>query len=184
MQAQEPLELVIKRLRPELAEFRDERGRVLLDVPEGPLPERNTTLPPRFLPAFDNAVLGYDDRCRIIDDLDRGLSVAGARFLLLDGRVTGVWVSAGSADAGIEITIRRLRRLSGGEEDAVTRLCCRLHRRLRAGRLPNAGRYRRRRAAVLGLLLPVVRALRRPELARRGHQSAAHPGRSHRSQSQ
>ena len=110
---------VIKRLRPDLAEFRDERGRVLLDVPEGPLPGRETALPPRFLPAFDNAVLGYDDRSRIIDDEHRGLSVAGARFLLVDGRVAGVWASAGTAEAGIEITVRRLRELAGEEEDEV-----------------------------------------------------------------
>ena len=110
---------VLKRLRPDLAEFRDERGRVLLDVPEGPRPGRETALPPRFLPAFDNAVLGYDDRSRIIDDEHRGLSVAGARFLLVDGRVAGVWASAGTADAGIEITVRRLRELAGEEEDEV-----------------------------------------------------------------
>ena len=39
----------------------------------------------RFLPAFDNVVLGYDDRRRVIDDEHRGLSVTGARFVLVDG---------------------------------------------------------------------------------------------------
>jgi len=130
---------VIKRLRPGLAEFRDERGRVLLDVPEGLLPHRETTLSPRFLPAFDNAVLGYDDRSRIIDDEHRGLSVAGARFLLVDGRVAGVWASAGSAEGWIEITIRRLGKLAGDEQDAVEVEAARL-----AGFLGNgvAGRVR------------------------------------------
>jgi hypothetical protein len=81
----------IARLRPRLRSFRDVRGRELLDVLDGPLPDADTPVPPRFLPAFDNAVLGFDDRNRIIDNAHRGLSVAGARFLLVDGRVAGTW---------------------------------------------------------------------------------------------
>jgi hypothetical protein len=81
------------RLRPQLRSFRDARGRELLDLPDGPLPDPETPAPPRFLPAFDNAVLGYDDRSRIIDPEHRGLSVQGARFLLLDGRVAGTWTT-------------------------------------------------------------------------------------------
>jgi hypothetical protein len=62
--------------REKLVTFRDERGRELLD------------LPVRFLPAFDNAILGYHNRSRIIDHAHRGLSVAGERGVLVDGRVT------------------------------------------------------------------------------------------------
>jgi Winged helix DNA-binding domain len=87
------LRAAVDRLLPGLRTFRDERGRLLLDLPDGPLPDPGTPAPPRFLPAFDNAVLGYDDRSRIIDDADRGLSVTGARFLLVDGRVRGTWTA-------------------------------------------------------------------------------------------
>lgn len=74
----------VERLRPSLRTFRDERGG---ELPDGPIPHPDVPAPPRFLPAFDNAVLAYDDRTRIIDDADRGLSVEGARFLLVDRRV-------------------------------------------------------------------------------------------------
>jgi len=88
---------VVRRLRPQLRAFRDARGRELLDVPDGELPDPDIAAPPRFLPAFDNAVLGYDDRSRIIDQEHRGLSVEGARFLLVDGRVAGTWTIATEA---------------------------------------------------------------------------------------
>jgi len=75
------LPAVIKRLRPELVSYRDEQGRELLDLADAALPDPDLPAPPRFLPAFDNAVLGYDDRSRIIDDEHRGLSIMGTRYV-------------------------------------------------------------------------------------------------------
>jgi hypothetical protein len=109
------LPAVVARLRPGLRTFRDARGRTLLDVPGAPLPDPDTPAPVRFLPAFDNAVLGFDDRSRIIDDADRGLSVRGARFLLVDGRVAGTWTAGG--DAIVQVTAHR--RLLPPERDDV-----------------------------------------------------------------
>ncbi len=103
------LPAAIERLRPDLRTFRDERGRLLLDLPDAPLPDPDVPAPPRFLPAFDNAVLGYDDRSRIIDAADRGLSVAGARFLLIDGRVSATW----TVDAGPERAVLRIAPVAG-----------------------------------------------------------------------
>jgi Winged helix DNA-binding domain len=109
---------VIARLRPRLRQFRDERGRELLDVPDGPLPDPDTPAPPRFLPAFDNVVLGFDDRSRIIDDAHRGLSVAGTRFLLVDGRVAGSWTVAADGEVAT-LRIAPLRDLDPAARDAV-----------------------------------------------------------------
>jgi hypothetical protein len=85
------LPAAVAAIREELVSFRDERGRELLDLPDAPRPDPGTPAPVRFLPAFDNAILGYDDRSRIIDQAHRGLSVAGERVVLVDGRVAATW---------------------------------------------------------------------------------------------
>jgi hypothetical protein len=55
--------------------------------------------PRRFLPAFDDAVPGYHDRSRIVADEHRGLSVTGARLVLVDG-VPGAPEITGSPATG------------------------------------------------------------------------------------
>lgn len=101
-------------IRGELVAFRDERGRELLDLPGAPRPDPDTPAPVRFLPAFDNAILGYHDRRRIIDDAHRGLSVTGARVVLVDGRVAATW---DVRDGTVPVT--PLRRFSRAEREAV-----------------------------------------------------------------
>ncbi|WP_373696072.1 winged helix DNA-binding domain-containing protein [Actinomycetospora aurantiaca] len=101
-------------VRDELVSFRDARGRELLDLPDAPRPDPDTPAPVRFLPAFDNAVLGYDDRSRIIDDAHRGLSVAGTRFVLLDGRVAATWTVADGV-----LSVIPLRRFTRADRTAV-----------------------------------------------------------------
>ncbi|MFG2224910.1 winged helix DNA-binding domain-containing protein [Streptomyces sp. NPDC048644] len=108
------LPAAVAALREELVSFRDERGRELLDLPDAPRPDPDTPAPVRFLPAFDNAVLGYHDRGRIIDDTHRGLSVTGARVVLVDGRVAATWcVRAGT------VRVTPLGRLSPADRTAV-----------------------------------------------------------------
>ncbi|MFF3846835.1 winged helix DNA-binding domain-containing protein [Streptomyces sp. NPDC002328] len=108
------LPAAVAALRGELVAFRDERGRELLDLPDAPRPDPGTPAPVRFLPAFDNAILGYHDRGRIIDDAHRGLSVAGARVVLVDGRVAATWDVAAAT-----VTVTPLRRFSRADRDAV-----------------------------------------------------------------
>jgi len=84
---------VFERLRPNLITFRDERGRELFDVPGAPLPDPGTSAPPRFLPAFDNALLSHNDRTRIISEEHRRLLIGDRlmRGVLLDGFAYGTW---------------------------------------------------------------------------------------------
>ncbi|MFK0024826.1 winged helix DNA-binding domain-containing protein [Streptomyces sp. NPDC090798] len=108
------LPAAVAAVREELVTFRDERGRELLDLPDMPRPDPDTPAPVRFLPAFDNALLGYHDRGRIVGDAHRGLSVAGARVVLVDGRVAATW----NVEAGA-VNVTPLRRFSSVERTAV-----------------------------------------------------------------
>jgi hypothetical protein len=108
------LPAAVAAVREELVSFRDERGRELLDLPDAPRPDADIPAPVRFLPAFDNAILGYQDRSRIIDDADRGLSVAGERVVLVDGRVSATW----NVDADT-VVVTPLRPFSRAERTAV-----------------------------------------------------------------
>ncbi|MEV1047464.1 winged helix DNA-binding domain-containing protein [Streptomyces sp. NPDC049916] len=101
-------------VRGELVSFRDERGRELLDLPDAPRPDPGTPAPVRFLPAFDNAILGYQERGRIIDDAHRGLSVAGERVVLVDGRTAATWTVA----EGV-VGVAPLRHLSRADRAEV-----------------------------------------------------------------
>lgn len=87
------LRATFEALRGELATFRDERGRELFDLPDAPRPDEATPAPVRFLPEYDNLVLGHDDRSRIVADAHRPRLVTKnlqvpATFLV-DGFVAG-----------------------------------------------------------------------------------------------
>ena len=85
---------VFERLRPKLRTFRDEAGRELFDVEDGPLPDPDTPAPPRFLPEYDNVGLGHADRSRIISN-DQMRFLAELRWtvggLIVDGFFAGTW---------------------------------------------------------------------------------------------
>lgn len=108
------LPAAVAAIRDELVSFRDERGRELLDLPDAPRPDPDTPAPVRFLPAFDNAILGYDDRSRIIDDAHRGISVAGERAVLVDGRVAATWTIRDGT-----VVVTPLRRFTRADRTAV-----------------------------------------------------------------
>jgi hypothetical protein len=82
-----------------LRRFRDERGRELLDVPRGVLPDPDTVAPVRFLPKWDNVLLAYVDRTRILPEAYRKTVIKTngdvAQTFLVDGYVAGTWRSDG-----------------------------------------------------------------------------------------
>ncbi|GCE10566.1 hypothetical protein KTT_04250 [Tengunoibacter tsumagoiensis] len=82
-------------MRSELYTYRDEQGTELFDLPDIPLPTTNASAPPRFLPEFDNLLLAYVNRSRIIPAPFHSsvfLTVGRVRAtFLVDGFVAGTW---------------------------------------------------------------------------------------------
>jgi hypothetical protein len=117
---------VADRMRPALRVSRDQSGRELLDLPHAPIADPDAPAPVRFMPAFDNALLGHKDRTRIIDECDRKRvardASAGVPVFLLDGFARGTW-----AVEGERLSVTPFRPLTPGETDAVAaeaeRLC-------------------------------------------------------------
>ncbi|MFL6021394.1 MAG: winged helix DNA-binding domain-containing protein [Gaiellaceae bacterium] len=104
-----------------LRRFRDERGRVLLDVSRGPLPDGDTPAPVRFLPKWDSSLLAYapPERTRILPERFRSIVIGKngdvLPTVLVDGFVAATW------DMGTKrgLTIKPLRRLSKQERADV-----------------------------------------------------------------
>jgi hypothetical protein len=78
-----------------LPTYLDEAGRTLYDVPRAPLPAADTPAPVRFLPKWDNAILGYEKSSRLLPaELRRVVILANgdvAPTVLIDGAVAARW---------------------------------------------------------------------------------------------
>ncbi|MFJ8885365.1 winged helix DNA-binding domain-containing protein [Streptomyces sp. NPDC102402] len=114
---------VFERLRPGLATFRDESGVELFDLPDAPRPDPETPAPPRFLPEFDNVLLGHADRTRVIPPAYKGRNGVGNQAygtVLADGFLAAVWRLDKTADEAV-VTVQALGDLGSETRDAITR---------------------------------------------------------------
>jgi hypothetical protein len=109
---------VFESMRSELRTFRDEGGRELFDVPDGLLPGADVEAPVRFLPEFDNTLLGHRDRSRVIADDHRSRIYVGAGLMngtvLVDGFAVATWRMRDG-----ELALEPFRKLTKAEQKAM-----------------------------------------------------------------
>ena len=88
------IDRALERMEP-LRRFRDEQGRELYDVPRAPLPDPEMPAPVRFLPKWDNVLLAFADRTRVLPEQFRKTVIRQngdvAQTFLVDGFVAGMW---------------------------------------------------------------------------------------------
>ncbi|QGQ18030.1 winged helix DNA-binding domain-containing protein [Cellulomonas sp. JZ18] len=112
------LRAVVDGMRDELHVLRGPDGAELLDLPGAPLADEDAPAPVRFLPMFDDAVLGHRDRTRILPEAVRrevmpGWSMVRAT-VLVDGFVAATWEIAEG-----RVVVRPLRPLTPDEEEGL-----------------------------------------------------------------
>ena len=108
-----------ERLRPELRTDRGEDGGELFDVPGAPMPNPDTPAPVRFLPEYDNALLGHKDRSRAVTSDVRGWTEVGWGFVLVDGFTAARW-KLERDEATAVLAVEPFRRLARADRAEVT----------------------------------------------------------------
>lgn len=104
-----------------LRTYAGEDGRVLYDLADAALPDADVEAPVRFLPDYDNAILGYERRERIVSAGDQKRLAAltrSFRAVLVDGVVAGSW-SIGRKKQDATLTLTPFRRLLKREQRAI-----------------------------------------------------------------
>lgn len=85
-----------------LPRYRDDEGRVLYDVPRAPLPAGDTPAPVRFLPKWDNIILGFEKSRRVLPPELRKIVIGDngdvAQTVLVDGSVAALWKTDGTVE--------------------------------------------------------------------------------------
>jgi hypothetical protein len=106
---------VFDRLRPQLRTYvSEDSGRQLFDIASIELPDPETPAPVRFMAEFDNLMIGYADRTRVLSEDHRRkvFTINGIikGTVLYDGFVVATWKATVTRKAA-RLTVQPLERL-------------------------------------------------------------------------
>jgi hypothetical protein len=113
---------VTERLGPRLRPLAGPDGAELLDLPDAPRPDPGVPAPPRFLPAYDNLLLSFADRRRVIPHgrpvpLPPGHG-ATTGTLLIDGHWQAGWKISAHPDRPV-LDITLFTPIAARDEEAI-----------------------------------------------------------------
>ncbi len=113
---------VVDRLGDRVRHLRGEDGQDLVDVPDGVVPDADVPAPVRFLPEYDNGLLSYADRARVVHPAPHEPLLGGPGGLvgsvLVDGLVRATWALRRRHDAA-ELEVPRSTPLTPPEAGDV-----------------------------------------------------------------
>jgi hypothetical protein len=85
----------LERIAPKLRTFSDEQGRLLYDLPRAPRPGGDVIAPVRFLPRYDELLIAYQHRDRVIAPAHRRAvytkNAIVEAVVMVDGFAAGTW---------------------------------------------------------------------------------------------
>jgi hypothetical protein len=85
----------LERIAPKLRTFSDEQGRLLYDLPRAPRPGGDVDAPVRFLPRYDELLISYEHRDRVIAPAHRravySKNAIVEAVVMVDGFAAGTW---------------------------------------------------------------------------------------------
>jgi hypothetical protein len=109
-----------------LPTFRDEDGCTLYDVPRAPLPAADTAVPVRFLPKWDNAILGFEKSARLLPPQLRRTVIGAngdvAPTVLVDGTVAARWKAEEDGRVSVDYLAPATRTQKAEVADEARRL--------------------------------------------------------------
>jgi hypothetical protein len=113
---------VFEALRSELVTFIAPDGRELFDLPAAPRPPADTPAPVRFLPLFENAYIGYDNRRRMLDEADakRNVLAEYKPAVLVDGIIAAGWSIVNAKGAAV-LTVEPYHKLRKADVADIAR---------------------------------------------------------------
>ena len=112
----------LERMAPKLRLAKDEQGRTLYDLTRAPRPDAETPAPVRFLPRYDELLIAYQHRDRVIAPAHRPTVYAKngivEAVILVDGFAAGTWSVARTKDDAV-LTVAPFVRIPTRERRAV-----------------------------------------------------------------